>query len=216
MYHRFTVLASCGAVCLASLALLTRAEEPKPAEAPPPSTPPAPSVPAPSAPDMAAMQKAWEDAATPGEEHRKMAEMVGEWTASVEDFTSGAPMTSEASAKFTVILGGRYLQQEFHGTMGGMEFDGLGITGYNNMTRKFQEVWLDSGGTAVYFAQGSRIDEHSTETKGKMTMPGVGEVDSRSVAKHIDKDHMTFEMYGPNPMDGKESMWIKISYTRKM
>ncbi len=204
MFRRFAVVAACATVVLSSLSLLSRADDPKPA------TPQMPSQ-----EQMEQMQKMWEEAAKPGDEHKKLAETAGEWTADVEDYSAGQPMKSTGTAKFTMLLGGRYLQQEFKGSMNGEQFEGIGIVGYDNLTKQFQEIWIDSMGTAIYVSKGSRLDDKTTEAKGKMTMPGAGEMEMRSVAKHADKDHMTFEMYGPGP-DGKEMLFIKISYTRKM
>lgn len=163
---------------------------------------------------QAEMVKAWEAFAAPGEEHRKFAELAGEWTCKVEDFSMGQPMVSEGHAKFSAIMDGRYLMQEFSGSMAGVAFKGMGLTGYNNATKKFQEIWIDSMGTAIFFAEGTRVDEKTTESKGKMTMPGMGEIEARTVSVHPDKDHMEFSMHMPGP-DGKEVLAVKITYTRK-
>lgn len=199
MFRRFAVLAAAVTLACTTFGLVSRAQD-KPAE--------------PTQEQMEAMQQAWEESMKVGEEHKKMAEAVGEWTAVVEDFSSGQEQKSEGSCKFSMILDGRFLQQEFQGSMGGEKFTGVGITGYNNITKQFEEIWMDSMGTAIYFAKGARLDDKTTETHGKMTMPGVGELDCRSTVKHADKDHMVFEMYGPGS-DGKDTLWIRISYTRK-
>jgi hypothetical protein len=104
--------------------------------------------------------------------------------------------------------------QEFDGSMTGMAFKGMGLTGYNNQSKKFQEIWIDSMGTAIFFSEGTRIDGDTIESKGKMTMPGMGDVESRTVGKHIDKDHHEYSIYMPG-MDGKEMLAVKIIYTRK-
>lgn len=197
MIRRFTAVLSCGLIAASSWSTLA---QDKPA--------------APSAEQMQEMMKAWQAFATPSEEHKKMAELVGDWTCKMEDFSSGQPMTSEATAKFTMIMDGRYLMQELSGNMGGMAFKGMGLTGYNNQTKKFQEIWIDSMGTAIFFSEGTRLDENTTESKGKMTMPGMGDVDTRTVAKRIDKDHHEFHIHSPGP-DGKEMLAVKITYTRK-
>lgn len=196
MYRRIMF----AAVAAASVfPFMLRAEDPKPA--------------APSPEQMQEMMKAWEAAATPGEEHAKLAEMAGDWTCKVEDFSSGQPMTSEGTCKFSMIMDGRYLMQEFSAQMMGMKFNGMGLTGYSNITKKFQQIWIDSMGTAIYFAQGERTGPNAIECSGKMEMPGAGPVDSRTVWTHTDKDHFTFEMHGPG-MDGKEMLAVRISYTR--
>lgn len=197
MFRRFALVAACGAISLLALGL--RAEDPKPA--------------APSADDQAAMMKAWEEFAKPGDEHKRFTEMVGEWDVAIEDYTSGQTTQSKGEGKFSLIMDGRYLMQEFTGSMGGMEFKGMGLTGYNNQTKKFQEIWLDNMGTAIFFSEGTRLDDKTTESKGMMTMPGMGEIQSRNVSKAIDKDHFEFTMY--MTMNGQEMKAIKMDYTRK-
>lgn len=197
MFRRFALIAACGAVCCSTLGL--RAEDPKP--------------PVPTADEQAAMMKAWEEFAKPGPEHARFAEMVGEWTCELEDYTSGQVVKSEGKSKMYLVMDGRYLMQEFSGNMGGMEFKGMGLTGYNNQTKKFQEIWVDNMGTAIFVSEGTRIDENTSESKGMMTMPGMGEIASRNVAKRIDKDHMEYTMY--MKIGEQEMMSIKILYTRK-
>lgn len=199
MFRRTALVAAVAAIASVFCSHSLRADDPKPS--------------APTEEQMQEMMKAWEAAATPGDEHKKLAEMAGNWTCKVEDFSTGQPMTSEGTCKFSMVMDGRYLMQEFTSNMMGMKFDGMGLTGYNNMTKKFQQIWIDSMGTAIYFAQGERKSADTVECSGKMDMPGKGQVDSRTIWTHNDKDHITFEMHAPG-MDGKEIMAVKITYTR--
>ena len=198
MVRRFAVALSCGLIAVSGWSAVAQDQTP----------------PGASQEQMEAMMKAWQAFATPGEEHKKMAEMVGEWTGTMQDFSYGEPQTSEASAKFTLLMDGRYLMQEISGNMGGMEFKGMGLTGYNNQTKTFQEIWIDSMGTAIFYSEGKRLDEKTVESKGKMTMPGMGDVETRTLAKRIDKDTHEFNIHTPGP-DGKEKLAVKITYTRK-
>ena len=48
-----------------------------------------------------------------------------------------------------MILGGRYLEQRYEGTMMGQPFSGIGVTGFDNYKKKFVSTWVDSMGTAI-------------------------------------------------------------------
>src|SRR6516165_6690620 len=60
--------------------------------------------------------------ATPGPIHKEMAKRAGEYTThSKFSFKPGAPaQETDGSSKLTMILGGRYLQDEHMGTLLGM------------------------------------------------------------------------------------------------
>ena len=171
---------------------------------------------APSAEDQA-MMEAYMKAATPGPAHQEMAKMSGSWKMEVTSWMApGAPpQTSPGTATFTMIMGGRYLQQTVKSEFGGMPFEGLGIEGYDNATGEHFGTWFDSMGTGVMVSRGkcevgattctytaSMVDpvtKKKTEIREVMTMQGP--------------DKFTFAMYGPDK-GGKEYKMMEIVYTR--
>lgn len=175
------------------------------------------TMPAAGAMDEKAMMEAWAKYMAPGEAHKKLATMAGTWdTTSKMWMQPGAPPTeSKGTAVSTMILGGRYLEQRFEGTMMDQPFSGIGYTGYDNGTKKYVGTWMDSMGTGIMHSTGKE------EGPGKMSF--TGEMDDFMTGKKahfkqtvtfVDNDHHTFEMWGPDPT-GKTYKMMEIRYTRK-
>lgn len=172
------------------------------------------------APAMDAQQKAamdaWQKAATPGANHRKLAEMAGTWEVTVKSYEGGGePQVSKGKALRKMILGGRFLQEEYKGSYMGQPFDGLGLTGYDNVLKQFSLLWMDSMGTGMATGKGQMDPAGKTlSSTVEFTDPVTGKVVSMRQAMHrLDSDTESFEMYGPGP-DGKEAKMMEMLYKR--
>jgi hypothetical protein len=168
---------------------------------------------------MKKMMDSWAAAAMPGEMHKWLAHRTGEWDMEVVTTNPMDPSQTEKTAgtsKSHAIMDGRFILTEVKATMMGQPFEGFEITGYNNVTKKFESAWIDSMGTGIFNSTGT----YDEKTK-QLTMAGEmvdaassQKVGMRSVITIKDNDHSTFEMFGPG-MDGKESKVLTINYTRK-
>lgn len=161
------------------------------------------------------MMKAWQESMTPGPMHELLARSVGEWKAEVTMWMdpNQPPTTSEATTVCESILGGRYFKSTHTGIMMGMPFEGYEISGYDNVKKKFFNVWLDNMGTGIMLSEGLYDEASKTFTySGTMTEPMGNDLMVREVIKVIDNDNTIFEMY----MDegGKEMKTMEIKYTR--
>jgi hypothetical protein len=162
-----------------------------------------------------AMMQAWQESMTPGPMHEMLANKVGEWTAEVTMWMdpSQPPTTSEATTVCEAILGGRYFKSTHTGNMMGMPFEGFEISGYDNVKKKFFNVWIDNMGTGIMMTEGSYDETSKTLTlTGQMADPMGTDMNVREVIKVIDKDHSTFEMY--IDMGDEEMKNMEIQYTR--
>ncbi len=82
------------------------------------------------------------------------------------------PEGSSGTSTFKMILGGRYLQQDFKGKVMGQSFTGLGLMGYNNLSKKYESIWLDSMGTAMMKGEGTFDDgEKMFKEAGRRARP---------------------------------------------
>ena len=154
---------------------------------------------------------------TPGKEHELLASMAGTWqTHSRACMESGEPFTeSEGTSECRMILGGRYLQEEFHGDMMGSPFNGIGVTGFDNHAQKFVSTWMDSMSTGIFCFEGRADSEGRTITQEcRYDDPIKGPMTMRSVTRITDHDSHTFEMYGID-RSGNEELMMEITYTRK-
>jgi hypothetical protein len=163
--------------------------------------------------DMKAMMAA----ATPGENQKMLAKSAGTWTAAVTMWMQpGAPpTTSTASATNEMIMGGRYLKSTNTGNMMGMPFEGVGITGYDNVKKQFVNSWIDNMGTGIMTMTGTwDAGTKSINFTGSMADPMTGkDTPFREVLTFVDDDHQVLEMY--SSMGGKEVKNMEIKFTRK-
>ncbi len=168
--------------------------------------------------DPQAMMEEFKKLATPGEPHRQLASLAGTWTTTTKEWMEPGkpPMESAGTAEMKPLLEGRYLQQEYSGSMmGDQPYHGIGISGYDNLTKKYVTTWIDSMGTGIFVMEGTASPDGKTITyKGQHPMPGGESMTHRAVWKIHDSNSQTFEMYGTHP-GGKEMKEMEIVYRRK-
>ncbi len=168
--------------------------------------------------DEKAMMEMYMKAATPGAEHQQLAKMAGNWKLDVTTWQApGAPpQKSTGTAKYESLLGGRYLQQTVHGEMGGQPYDGIGIEGFDNVTKESWSVWFDSMSTGGMTSRGKcAVGAKTCTFTGHANDPLTGKPTKfREVVAHDSDDKLTFDMYGADPT-GKEFHMMRIVYTRQ-
>jgi len=167
--------------------------------------------------DQQAMMELWQKLAQPGEPHKLFASIAGSYTTHTKEWMEpGKPATeSTGTAEMKMLLDGRFLYQEYHSQMMGQPFSGIGIDGYDNLTKKYVTAWIDSMGTGIFFMEGTASADGKTITlKGSHPEPGGGKMMHRAVWKIVDNNNQTFDMYGTHG-HGKEMKLLQITYTRK-
>jgi len=164
--------------------------------------------------DKAAMD-AMAKVSQPGEGHKKLEALAGKFSVKSKMWMdpSKPPEESTASTERSWIMGKRYLQENYQGTFMGQAFTGMGIQGYDNVTKHYFGSWIDSGSTSMSLSTGT-LKGNTITYKGKMSDPMAGkEVPYTMTLKIVDNDHHTLEMSGPGPK-GKEMKWMELQYTR--
>lgn len=159
------------------------------------------------------------EAATPGKMHEYLAKGVGNWTGKNKMWMKeGAPpMESDCTAVVTAVLDGRFFKTEVAGDMMGMPFKGGSLTGYDNVSKKFQSTWADNMGTGMMVGTGElSADQKTLSWTFKFNCPiAKKEITMRQVETHTSDNAFTLTMYGPDPHTGKEYKCMEISFTRK-
>jgi len=170
------------------------------------------------APDEKAMMAAMAMASTPGEQHKKLAALAGTWDVKVKMWMKPGdpPAESSGTATRSAILGGRYLEEKFDGTFMGQPLQGMGMTGYDNVTKKYVASWADTAATGILQTTGSMDKAGKTLTMtGSMADPVTKKSSVfREKITMTDDDHQTFEMWDAGA-DGKNHKIMEINYTRK-
>jgi hypothetical protein len=208
MNHRLLLCGAACAVALSALPLQGKSQEKDKKE-----------TPTTQGAEMDAMMKKWMEAATPGEPHKKLNDLVGTWQTTMRSWMNGPdgePTVSKGSSEVKWVLDGRFLQQEAKGEMMGMPFGGIGFTGYDNFNKKYVAFWIDNSSTGMYPSEGSIDKQGKVLTMvGKMDDVTTGEHDKtiKYVYRFINKDKYIFEMHDLSLPEGKDRVG-EIEYVR--
>jgi hypothetical protein len=176
----------------------------------------APSIPGMTAEDM---QK-FAAASTPGEMHKFLQKDVGNWRCKTTMWMSpdSEPMTSEGTSTAKSLMDGRFTQVEMNGEMPGMgPYHGIGIYGYDNVSKQFVSTWIDNMGTGMMNGVGELSDDGKTltwEFTGNCPVAGK-QITMREVETTTGPNTKTLEMFGTPPHGGDEYKMMSIELTRE-
>jgi hypothetical protein len=181
----------------------------------------------PTAEDMQKMMTQMMELSKPGENHKLLADLAGNWTYTIKMWMNPDPNAKPEESKGTAVrksmMDGRYSIMDVTGKMEmpgpdgkkkEMTFKGMGIDAYDNVKKKFVSSWIDNMGTGIMMSEGTYDPATKTLTynaEGEF-IPGMKQK-IREVVKITDKDHHTFEWY--EDRGGQEAKTMEISYTRK-
>ena len=157
---------------------------PKPKPTPPaakPAEPPAKSEPPPAAasgdpaaqaadpsakpagPDAdTALANRYLRAAEIGDEHKWLGNLQGKWkTLTTQRIKPDAPpVESTGTSEFQLFMDGRFLLENNKSGGSAGNSQGMGIIGFNNMTKKYERVWFDTHSTAMLKSEGTYDKSH--------------------------------------------------------
>src|SRR5262249_903613 len=126
---------------------------------------------------------------------------------------------AKGTSVVTTLMDGRYSQEVVNSPeMMGMPFSGMGITGYDNIQKKYVSTWIDNMGTGIMTSQGTAdASGNGWNWTATFSDPMTGKVSKQRMVTHfIDDNKRTFEMYGTPPGAKKEMKVMEITYDRKM
>lgn len=167
--------------------------------------------------DSAAQMKAWMAYATPSEAHKLMADEVGSWNCDMTFWTepNGKPQKSTSVAEIKMILGGRYQEAVYKGTMMGQPFEGKATLAYNNASEEYTSTFIDNMGTGMMVGMGKYNQAaKSMEFKGEMVNPVNGEkTPYREIYTIVDPKTRKMEMF--DMKNGSEYKSMEIVMKKK-
>lgn len=116
--------------------------------------------------------------AMPGEAHRWMDPLVGQWNVEMRVFTGPGqpPITSkELTAKRELILGGRYLREELQGMFGGNPSNRVATLSFNNLEERWELSTIDTFEPGQMWYAGQTLGSaRKFELHGESTEAGFG------------------------------------------
>lgn len=162
------------------------------------------------------MMAQWIKMNAPNENHEFLAKHLdGSWSCETSFWMmpGGEPQKSKGTSVNKSILGGRYVHADFSGDMMGQPFSGVGIYTYNNATKEYENLWIDSVSTGLMLTKGAR-DGNKINWTNEYTDPMTGtKRTSRSVTT-FGENTFTHEMFENGP-DGKEFKTLELVYTKQ-
>jgi hypothetical protein len=165
---------------------------------------------------LEAVMEVYKKLAVPGAAHELLASRAGSWTTRNKHWmeVDKPPVESTGACERHMIIGGRYLQEEFTGEMMGSPFSGIGFTAFDNQSQKYVMVWMDSMSTGIYVFEGTAAEDGRTITlESHFEDPVKGPMKLRGVIRLVDSNTEVFEMHATDK-DGKEER-CESTYTRR-
>ena len=121
------------------------------------------------------MMELYETYGMPGPKHKLLEPYIGPWSVTTRMWMEG-PDAPPSESKSTVwcrpVFGGRFIESKASGTMSfvykgeviQVPTESTGFIGYDSFKEKFVSVWLHSGGTGIYAAEGTADETGSIFT----------------------------------------------------
>src|SRR5271168_200913 len=154
----------------------------------------------------------------PGPEQAFLAKRAGEYTRSVKFLgqpnADGAP-AGTGTAKISVILDGRFIQEENNDTVFGRPVSGMRLYGYNNVTKQYEAIWTYTMSTAITMLTGTSSDGGKTiELTSTPGASGGNNNPLHALVRQVTDDQFVVTLSTAGP-DGKEAAFQETTYTRK-
>lgn len=168
---------------------------------------------------MAEMMVKWQKTTAPGEHHQALEAFVGEWNTAIKMWMGGPgtpPAESTGTASVKWVLGGRYVQEMFSGTMMGQPYEGIGYTGYDNYKNMYVFSWIGNQSTEMLTGMGMTDPSKKVFTFYGQMDEAMLDVSGRTVkyvTKIINEDKHVFQIIDLHA--GEDYKVIEIVYTRK-
>jgi hypothetical protein len=157
------------------------------------------------------------EAIAPGPHHKAFEKRVGDWDAVIKLWAAGPgaePMVSEGKSSYELVLGGRFLEQRMEGTIMGMPFVGMGVSGFDKTKGKHTSYWIDSMGTAAVYSEGECSDHCAKEWYQTTTTDPVSKMESAIKLVTLVKDENTHVLEWYMKMGEEYVKTMEITYTR--
>ena len=156
------------------------------------------------------------DSDPPGDPHRWLGGLVGEWDFRLKLVLepNGTPSASIGTASAKWMLGERFVQIESQGTLLDASFSSQWTLGYDNAKRAYTSCYLDNRSTGLFLAQGGAdADGETLRLFGDMHgwQPGQHSRAYLYVVRRLHQNKWSLELH--DVLLGEKVM--EVAYTRQ-
>ena len=161
------------------------------------------------------------DAAAPaaraGTPQEALTKRAGEYTRTIQFLgqmgSQGAPSTG--TSKISVILNGRFIQEQNEDVVFGRPVSGMRIYGYNDATQQYEAAWMYTMSPAILTLTGTSTDGGKTVNYSGVTeTSGGGKTPLHARFVQVNDDEFVIRLSTVGP-DGKETPFQETTYKRK-
>ncbi len=148
-------------------------------------------------------------------QHVSLTGESGLWDVRMTLTYPGSPSrTSTGTSDMRPILGSRFVVEELRGDLGGTEYQGFGIRGYDPLVRDYMSVWMDNLSTQIHLSRGIREADDTLVLRGNRRdyIDPAGRPFRTEITVEKDKS-ITRRIY--DTIDGKEVLVMEMVYTRR-
>lgn len=166
--------------------------------------------------EQAAMMEAYEKAGTPGEAHEKLEGTIGSFDLEIKSWwePGGEPAVSHGTAEREWILDGLHLKETVESEFMGEPFQGLGLTGYDNVTGTYWSTWVDTMSSGLMTMTGEwNAEDKVWIWQGEASDPMTGKRKPVYMKIHPTETGERAEFY--EVYDGEKVKTMEIVYTKK-
>lgn len=172
-----------------------------------------------AAPPTSPAQKSGGRYAEPDAHHKLLKSLAGSWVLSSRTWKGAPgpePILTTGIAEKTLILGDRFIQEDYHSIIQGQPYTGQGVTGFDTAKQKFFNTWVCTRSTGVIVSEGT------VDSSGKdVVMSGIAfdhstqQNKTHSMTIHIASSDKHTITYYESGADGKAVKIVEVDYTRK-
>ncbi len=157
------------------------------------------------------------DLNAPGEEHKKLDVLAGDWDVIVKfPVAPGKTMEGRSTCEAKWVMDGRFLRQEYSSTFAGKPLTVVRYLGFDRYKRKFLELHMESTHTDVMHCEGTISEDGKTITcvGSGIDLAAGKKAKVRTVTTITDKDTFTLEMQYAG-VEGEAAKTVTLAHKRK-
>lgn len=148
--------------------------------------------------------------------HEKLLAFVGDWNVTTKMSLPGVPdsPTGQMKSNEQLVCLGRFVLTRVDGEFGGMEFHGIGLTGYDDQKKRYISFWGDSFGAYLMTTEGNYGEDGTTLTMSGNSVGPDGKPNTTTETTQFEGKDKRKSVMVSRDQDGKEVSTMTLECVR--